>query len=226
MGEGKLIRVLIVDDHEVVRLGLRGLLERADGIRVVGEAATADEAVRLAAQLQPDVVILDVRLPDRNGVEACREIRAERPETAVLMLTSYADDEALFQSILAGAAGYLLKQVRGQDLVSAIRTVASGGSLLDPALTRSVFERLRRPADDPIAELTEQERRILELIAEGKTNREIAAIVYLSDKTVKHYVSSILAKLEVARRSEAAAIWARHRAGQGTSSKPVVDRSP
>lgn len=203
------VRVLIVDDHEVVREGLKGLLRRVPGMEVVGEAASVAEAVERAATLAPDVVVLDVRLPDGNGVEACREIRSQRPATGVLMLTSYSDDEALFQAILAGAAGYLLKQVHGQDLVSAVRTVARGGSLLDPAVTRSVFERLRRPPSDPLAELSEQERRILELVAEGKTNREIADVVYLSDKTVKHHVSNILAKLEVARRSEAAAIWAR-----------------
>jgi two-component system response regulator DevR len=208
------IRVLLVDDHEVVRVGLRGLLQQADGLEVVGEAATAAEAVARTAALQPDVVVLDVRLPDGSGVEVCRDIRSAHPQAAVLMLTSYADDEALFQSILAGAAGYLLKQVRGQDLVAAIRTVGRGGSLLDPAVTRSVFERLRQPSGDPLAELTEQERRILELIAEGKTNREIAETVYLSDKTVKHYVSSILAKLDVARRSEAAALWARRQGRQ------------
>jgi two-component system response regulator DevR len=212
--EGRPIRVLVVDDHEVVRIGLRRLLEGTAGIQVVGEAGTAAEAVARAAQLAPDVVVLDVRLPDGSGVEACREIRANRPETAVLMLTSYGDDEALFQSILAGAAGYLLKQARASELIAAIRTVSEGGSLLDPAVTGRVLDRLRQPPADPFRELTPQERRILELIAEGKTNREIAEIVFLSDKTVKHYVSSILAKLGVARRSEAAALWARqHRQG-------------
>lgn len=215
------IRVLLVDDHEVVRLGLHSLLAANDATTVVGEASTAKEAVAMAERLQPDVVVLDVRLPDGSGVEACREIRSQRPETKVIMLTSYADDEALFASIMAGAAGYLLKQARGRDLINAMRTVHNGGSLLDPAVTRQVFERLRRPAAetpaDPLAELTAQEQHILSLMAEGKTNREIGREVFLSDKTVKHYVSSILQKLEVARRSEAAAIWAR---AQGEQNRP------
>jgi two-component system response regulator DevR len=206
-------RVLLVDDHEVVRLGIRDLLGHVATLEVVGEAASAAEARRRTAELKPDVVLLDLRLPDGSGVEVCRDIRAESPQTAVLMLTSYSDDEALYQSILAGAAGYLLKQVRAGELVDAIRRVARGESLLDPAVTRSVFERLRRPAIDPLGELTDQERRILELIAQGKTNRDIAEVVFLSDKTVKHYVSSILAKLNIQRRSEAAAIWARQAGG-------------
>ncbi len=206
------IRVLLVDDHEVVRVGIKALLASADDLEVAGEAATAADAVREAARLEPDVVVLDVRLPDGSGVETCREIRDRRRETRVIMLTSYADDEALFAAIMAGAAGYLLKQARGRELVAAIRSVHAGGSLLDPAVTGQVLERLRRPPvaeADPFAELSDQERRILALMAEGKTNREIADEVFLSDKTVKHYVSSILRKLQVARRSEAAAMWAR-----------------
>lgn len=207
-----MIRVLLVDDHDVVREGLRSLLRRSPDIEVVGEAATAASAEAEAARLSPDVVVLDVRLPDGSGVEACRAIRAQRPETRVLMLTSYADDEALFAAILAGAAGYLLKETRAAALLEAIQTAARGGSLLDPSMTQRVFERLRTssaaPAD-PLEQLSEQERRILGLIAQGKTNKEIAGEVFLSDKTVKHYVSNILAKLQFGRRSEAAAFWAR-----------------
>ena len=208
-----MIAVLLVDDHDVVREGLRALLLRAPDMEVVGEAATAAAALTEARRLQPDVVVLDVRLPDGSGVEVCREIRDERPDTRVLMLTSYADDEALFSSIMAGAAGYLLKETRAAALLDAIRTAARGGSLLDPSMTQRVFERLRTgsgSAADQAAQLSEQEQRILALIAEGRTNREIAAEVFLSDKTVKHYVSNILAKLQLSRRSEAAAYWARH----------------
>lgn len=208
-----MIRVMLVDDHDVVREGLRSLLRRAQDIEVIGEAGTAATAVSEAARLQPDVVVLDVRLPDGSGVEVCRDIRDHRPETRVLMLTSYADDEALFASIMAGAAGYLLKETRASALLEAIVTAARGGSLLDPSMTQRVFERLRTAANgaaDPMSQLSEQEQRILGLIAEGKTNREIASEVYLSDKTVKHYVSNILSKLQLTRRSEAAAFWARH----------------
>ncbi len=208
-----MIRVMLVDDHDVVREGLRALLRRSPEIEVAGEAATAASAVTEAERLKPDVVVLDVRLPDGNGVEVCRDIRAQRPETKVLMLTSYADDEALFASIMAGAAGYLLKETRASALLEAIQTAARGGSLLDPAMTQRVFERLRTAGaggPDPLSQLSEQEQRILALIAEGKTNREIAALVFLSDKTVKHYVSNILSKLQLTRRSEAAAFWARH----------------
>ncbi len=218
-----MITVLLVDDHDVVRAGLRTLLERAGGVEVVGEAATAAAARVEALRTKPDVVVLDVRLPDGSGVEVCRDIRAERPETKVLMLTSFADDEALFASIMAGAAGYLLKESRAQALLSAVMTAAAGGSLLDPALTQRVFERLRSGtsgAADPLAQLSAQERRILELIAEGKTNREIAAQVYLSDKTVKHYVSNILGKLQISRRSEAAAVWARSHPSEAADKAP------
>lgn len=207
------VRVLIVDDHEVVRLGLISLLQRR--FQVVGEAANVAEAVRMARQVQPDVVVMDIRLPDGSGVEACREIRGERPETKVIMLTSYPDDEAVYGSIMAGASGYLLKQTRGQSLAEAIERVARGESLLDPAITDKVLERMRQMAkgeSDELAQLSPQERKILLAIAEGKTNKEIAEEVFLSDKTVKNYVSSILSKLNLRRRSEAAAFIAERRA--------------
>jgi len=214
------LRVLIVDDHEVVREGLRSLLNRRRGITVVGEAGSVAEAVEEAARLEPDVVIMDVRLPDGSGVEACREIRQSRPDAKVIMLTSYADDEAVFASILAGAAGYLLKQTRGQALAEAIEAVARGGSLLDPVVTQKVLERVRTlgsgGTDDVLASLSEQEQKILLLIADGKTNKEIAEEIFLSDKTVKNYVSSILSKLNLRRRSEAAAFIARRGLGQST----------
>ncbi len=208
------ISVLLVDDHEVVRTGLRTLLERRPGLNVVGEAGSVAEAVAAARQAQPDVIVMDIRLPDGNGVEACREIRGELPETKVLMLTSYADDEAVYGSIMAGASGYLLKQTRGQDLAEAIEKVAHGDSLLDPAITDKVLERMRalaRGEGDELAVLSDQERKVLGLIAEGKTNKEIAAEIFLSDKTVKNYVSSILSKLNLRRRSEAAAFIAERR---------------
>jgi two-component system response regulator DevR len=207
-------RILIVDDHEVVREGLRALLNRREGFEVVSQAGTAEEAVREALRTKPDVIVMDVRLPDGSGIEACREIREHRPDTKVIMLTSFADDDAVFASILAGASGYVLKQTRGSILADAIAAAARGESLLDAAVTQQVIERVRsgnkRRADDPLEKLTEQERRILHLIAEGKTNKEIAQTVYLSDKTVKNYVSSILNKLNMKRRSEAAAFIARH----------------
>jgi DNA-binding NarL/FixJ family response regulator len=209
-------RVLIVDDHEVVREGLRALLRRRSQLAVVGEAGSVADAVAEAAKSQPDVVIMDVRLPDGSGVEACREIRAQRPETRVIMLTSYADDDAVIASIMAGASGYLLKQTQGQMLVEAIERATRGESLLDPAVTQRVLERVRNAGakkDDDLALLSEQEQKILDLIAEGKTNKEIAAEVFLSDKTVKNYVSSILSKLNLRRRSEAAAFIARRRSG-------------
>lgn len=205
-------RVLICDDHEVVREGLRGLISRQAGMSVVGEAGTVAESVQAAARAKPDVVIMDVRLPDGSGVEACRSIREARPETRVIMLTSYADDEALFASIIAGASGYLLKQTRGQAVVDAITAVAAGRSLLDPDVTGKVLERLRESrAEDPaIASLTEQERKVLAGLAEGKTNREIGEVLFLSEKTVKNYVSRILDKLGLSRRAEAAAYMAKH----------------
>jgi two-component system, NarL family, response regulator DevR len=207
-------RVLICDDHEVVREGLRTLLSRRQDMAVVGEAGTMQEAIDAAAKAKPDVVIMDVRLPDGSGVEACRAIREARPETHVIMLTSYADDEALFASIVAGASGYLLKQTRGQAVVDAIQAVAQGRSLLDPDVTGKVLERVRRGRDqeDPaIASLTDQERKVLEQLAEGKTNREIGTALFLSEKTVKNYVSRILDKLGLSRRAQAAAYMAERR---------------
>jgi two-component system response regulator DevR len=208
------IRVMLVDDHEVVRQGLRAMLESAGGIVIAGEAGGVREAVEVAEAARPDVVVMDVRLADGSGIEATREIRAKRPTTQVVMLTSFADDEALFASIMAGASGYVLKQVRGGDLVRSIRTVAQGGSLLDPAVTGAVLDRLRKGKhllrDEKLARLSPQEERILTLVAAGKTNREIGDELHLAEKTVKNYVSSILSKLEVARRAEAAAYLARH----------------
>jgi two-component system, NarL family, response regulator DevR len=203
------IRVFLLDDHEVVRVGVRQLLDAEPGIEVVGEASTAAQALSRIPALLPDVAILDVRLPDGDGVSVCREIRsAIDPPPACLMLTSFPDDEALFTAIMAGASGYLLKQVSGNDLVGAVRRLAAGESLLDPALTAAVLERLRKPPadeEDPLyLSLTDQERRILDLIAEGKTNRHIAEQMYLAEKTVKNYVSGLLRKLGMERRTEAA----------------------
>jgi DNA-binding NarL/FixJ family response regulator len=207
---------MLVDDHEIVRQGLRALLDRREHLQVVAEAASATEAVEAAARVKPDVIVMDVRMPDGTGIEACREIRAERPETRVLMLTSYADDEAVYASIIAGASGYLLKQTRSKELVSAIEAVARGESLLDPTVMGTVLNRMRELASgghkDKLSELSDQERRILGLIAEGKTNREIASTVYLSEKTVKNYVSTILSKLGMERRAQAAAFLADQRA--------------
>lgn len=208
------IRVMLVDDHEVVRQGVRALLESAGGMVIAGEAGGVREAVEVAAAVRPDVVVMDIRLADGSGIEATREIRAARPNTKVVMLTSFADDEALFASILAGASGYVLKQVRGGDLVQSIRTVARGDSLLDPAVTGAVLERLRKGKhlfkDEKLARLSPQEERILALVADGRTNGEIGGVLHLAEKTVKNYVSSILSKLEVGRRAQAAAYLARH----------------
>ncbi|HET8944133.1 MAG TPA: response regulator transcription factor [Dehalococcoidia bacterium] len=215
MSDAAIVKIMLVDDHEVVRMGLRTLLERRAGFTVVAEAGNVAEAVATARTVLPDVIVMDVRLPDGTGVEACREIRSERPETRVIMLTSYADDEAVYGSIMAGASGYLLKQTRGQNLAEAIGRVAAGESLLDPGVTDKVLARMRQLAageTDELASLSPQERRILGLIAEGKTNKEIADEVFLSDKTVKNYVSSILSKLNLRRRSEAAAFIAGRRA--------------
>jgi DNA-binding NarL/FixJ family response regulator len=214
------MRLLVVDDHEVVRQGLVALLDRREAFQVVAEAATVAEAIEQARRHQPDIVIMDVRLPDGSGIEACREIRAELPTTRVVMLTSYPDEEAVLSAIVAGASGYLLKQIRARDLVSALETVGRGGSLLDPAVTEKVLERIRRIAagaseHDEISQLTSQERKILLLVAEGKTNKEIAGEIFLSDKTVKNYVSSILAKLNLERRAQAAAFVAKHRIDRG-----------
>ena len=207
------LTLLIVDDHEVVRQGLSAMLDRRPGLQVVAEAGTVAEAVDAARRYRPDLVIMDVRLPDGSGIEACRDIRAELPETRVVMLTSYPDEEAVIAAIIAGASGYLLKQVRARDLVAALEAVGRGESLLDPAVTGKVLERMRRIASsdqpDELAALTQQERKILAFVAEGMTNKEIAAQVFLSDKTVKNYVSSILAKLNLERRAQAAAYVAR-----------------
>ena len=215
------LRLLVVDDHEVVREGLVALLSRRDEFQVVAEAGTVAEALVAARRFEPDLVIMDIRLPDGSGIEACREIRAEFPKIRVVMLTSYPDEEAVLSAILAGASGYLLKQVRGRDLVSALEAVGRGDSLLDPAVTERVLERIRRIATsaytDEFAQLTAQEQKILLLVAEGKTNKEIAAEVFLSDKTVKNYVSSILSKLSLQRRAQAAAFVAKHRLGEGGS---------
>jgi two-component system response regulator DevR len=209
-----LLRVMLVDDHEVVRSGIKALLAGTDDIVVTAEASSMRDAVGVAEHTTPDVVVMDVRLSDGSGIEATRDIRARRPATKVLMLTSFADDEALFASIMAGAAGYVLKQIRGDELVRAIRTVGQGDNLLDPAVTSGVFERLRRNKqflmDEKLARLSAQEERILALVAGGSTNRQIADELGLAEKTVKNYVSSILTKLEVGRRAEAAAYLARH----------------
>ena len=209
-----MIKVMLVDDHEVVRQGLRAMLDAQEDLEVVAEAGTAGEAVLRARSYKPDVVVLDVRLPDRSGVLACRDIRAENPDMAVLMLTSFSDDQALFDSIMAGAAGYVLKQIRGSELVDGIRRVGSGESLLDPAVTARVLDRVRNPKgdEDPrLARLTPTEARILEMIAEGLTNRAIGERIHLAEKTVKNYVSTILTKLQVSRRAEAAAYLAERR---------------
>ena len=212
---GRPFRLLVVDDHEVVRQGLVALLDRRPNFQVVAEAGTVEEALAQARLHQPDIVIMDVRLPDGSGVEACREIRADLPDTRVVMLTSFPDDEAVLSAIVAGAAGYLLKQIRARDLVSALEAVGRGESLLDPAVTERVLARVRQIASgeihDELAGLTPQERKILLLVAEGKTNKAIASEIFLSDKTVKNYVSSILAKLNLERRAQAAAFVARHR---------------
>jgi two-component system, NarL family, response regulator DevR len=207
------IKVFLLDDHEVVRRGVRELLEGESGgeIEVTGEAGTADEALRRLPAVRPDVAILDVRLPDGNGVEVCREIRSSHPEIRCLMLTSFADDEALFDAIMAGAAGYVLKQVRGSDLVDSVRRVAAGQSLLDPTVTATVLDRLRRgpEGEQGVEQLTEQESKILDLLAEGLTNRQIGERLYLAEKTVKNYVSNLLMKLGMHRRTEAAVYAAR-----------------
>ena len=205
---------MLVDDHEVVRSGIAAILKATDDIVVAGEAGSVREAIEEAERARPDVVVMDVRLADGSGIEATREIRAKRPATQVVMLTSFADDEALFASIMAGASGYVLKQVKGAELVRAIRTVGEGKSLLDPEITSAVLDRLRKGKhlmkDEKLARLSPQEERILQLIASGKTNKEIGDELRLAEKTVKNYVSSILSKLEVARRAEAAAYLARH----------------
>jgi two-component system, NarL family, response regulator DevR len=206
-----MIRVFLLDDHEVVRRGLADLLQAEGDIEVVGESGSAPEAARRIPALRPDVAVLDARLPDGNGIDVCRDVRAVDPSIKGLILTSYEDDEALFAAIMAGAAGYVLKQIRGTDLVDAVRRVAAGQSLLDPAVTQRVLERIRSGVEQPreLKSLTEQERRILEYVAEGLTNREIAGRMFLAEKTVKNYVSSLLAKLGLERRTQAAVLATR-----------------
>jgi DNA-binding NarL/FixJ family response regulator len=226
--QGK-INVFLLDDHEIVRRGVRELLEAEPDIIVIGEAGTAASALARIPALKPDVAVLDVRLPDGDGVMVCRELRSMMPDLACLMLTSFGDDEALFDAIMAGAAGYVLKQIRGTDLVGAVRTIASGQSLLDPEAARKVMNRMREQANrsDPLAELTGQERKILELIGEGLTNRQIGERMYLAEKTVKNYVSALFAKLGMERRTQAAALATRvfsqqdhdYRRGAGGESK-------
>jgi two-component system, NarL family, response regulator DevR len=200
------IRVFLLDDHEVVRRGLRELLEAHEGFVIAGEAGTAADALNRIPPTKPDVAVLDVQLPDGNGVEVAREVRSQHPEVHCLMLTSFSDDEALFQAIMAGASGYLLKQIKGIDLVESIRRVSTGQSLLDPVVTKRVLERLREgpKEDERLARLTAQERRILDLIADGLTNRQIANEMHLAEKTVKNYVSNLLSKLGMERRTQAA----------------------
>jgi two-component system response regulator DevR len=211
-GPEEKIRVFLLDDHEVVRRGLKELLESEDDIEVVGESGLAQEATRRIPALRPDVAVLDARLPDGSGIDVCRDIRSANSTIAALILTSYDDDEALFAAIMAGAAGYVLKQVRGNDLLDTVRRVASGQSTLDPAVTQQVLDRLRRgPEEDPaLAPLTPQEKRILELIGEGMTNRQIGESMFLAEKTVKNYVSGLLAKLGLERRTQAAVFAAKH----------------
>src|SRR5579875_209864 len=210
-GPQRPVTVFLLDDHEVVRRGVRDLLEAEPDIRVTGEAGTAASALARIPAVRPDVAVLDVRLPDGNGVEVCREIRSRMPEVACLMLTSFGDDQALFDAIMAGAAGYVLKQIRGTDLVTAVRTVASGQSMLDPRAASKVMERLRSQAGrgDPLAGLSAQERTILELIGQGLTNRQIGQQMFLAEKTVKNYVSALFQRLGMERRTQAAAYAAR-----------------
>jgi two-component system response regulator DevR len=231
------VTVFVLDDHEIVRRGVRDLLETEDDLVVVGEASTEDEAVRRIPALDPDVAVLDVRLQDRDGITACREIRSRHPRTACLMLTSFADDEALFQAIVAGASGYVLKQIRSSDLVEAVRRVIAGQQLLDPVVTARVMERLRRgPEEDAlIARLSPQERQVLLLLADGLTNRQIAERLYLAEKTIKNYVTSVLSKMGMARRIEAAVYAARRlepppeppgRRGRSALTAPGPEPSP
>ncbi|MFI6518056.1 response regulator [Spirillospora sp. NPDC050679] len=213
--EKKVVRVFLVDDHEVVRRGVAALLTTEDDIEVVGEAGTAAEALARIPAARPDVAVLDVRLPDGDGVGVCREVRSRLPEVACLMLTSFDDEQALFDAVMAGASGYVLKQIHGSDLVGAVRTVASGQSLLDPRSTARMLNRLRERQErkDPLAALSDQERQILELIGEGLTNRQIGERMFLAEKTVKNYVSNLFAKLNMSRRTQAAAFAAQLKAG-------------
>ncbi|MCO5991677.1 response regulator transcription factor [Actinoallomurus spadix] len=211
------VRVFLLDDHEVVRRGVAALLSSEADIEIVGEAGTAEQALARIPAARPDVAVLDVRLPDGDGVSVCREIRARLPEVACLMLTSFSDEEALFDAVMAGAAGYVLKQIHGSDLVSAVRTVASGQSLLDPRSTAQMLARLRerQTRKDPLAALSAQERQILELIGEGLTNRQIGERLFLAEKTVKNYVSNLFSKLDMRRRTQAAAFVAQLKAAEG-----------
>jgi two-component system, NarL family, response regulator DevR len=213
-------RIMLVDDHEVVRLGLKALIERNPDMEVVAEAASAAESVTKAVAFKPDVVVMDIRLSGDSGIDACREITTQLPETKVIMLTSYAEDEMLFAAIRAGAAGYVLKQAGGQDVIRAIETVGQGNALLDPAITERVFAEVRRAAraqeTSAFAPLTEQERRVLKLVADGKTNREIALELHLGEGTVRNYVSNILSKLSLANRAEAAAYATKHNLGDAS----------
>jgi two-component system, NarL family, response regulator DevR len=208
------VRVLLVDDHEIVRRGLTDLVSTAEDLEVVGEAACVAEAMARAPQVRPDVAVLDVRMPDGNGIELCRDLKSEFPDLQCLMLTAYADDEALFDAFMAGAAGFVVKQVVGLDLLDAIRTVGAGGSLLDPRTTTALMNRVRREREDqdPLNKLTEQERQVFELIGEGLTNRQIGERMHLAEKTIKNYVSRLLGKLGMQRRTQAAALAAELRA--------------
>jgi DNA-binding NarL/FixJ family response regulator len=210
-GAAKPIRVFLLDDHEIVRRGVRDMLEAEGDIQVIGEAGTASSALARVPALRPDVAVLDVRLPDGDGVTVCREIRSRMPEVACLMLTSFADDDALMDAVMAGASGYVLKQIRGTDLIGAVRTVATGQSMLDPRAASQLMARLRGQSarQDPLAGLTPQEKRILELIGEGLTNRQIGEQLFLAEKTVKNYISGLFAKLGMERRTQAAAYAAR-----------------
>jgi DNA-binding NarL/FixJ family response regulator len=207
-------RILLVDDHEVVRLGLKALLDRHPNFNVVGEAATAHEAVKFVEQNQPDIVVMDIRLPGGSGIDACEKITKNHPDTQVIMLTSYAEDEMLFSAIRAGAAGYVLKQIGGEELIQALEAIGRGEALLDPSVTQRIFQEVRRAAKEEeasaFAELTQQEKHVLILVSEGMTNREIAKELYLGEGTVRNYVSSILAKLSVSNRAEAAAYAVKH----------------
>ena len=217
-----MIRVFLLDDHELVRRGLAEIVNQEEDLEIVGEAETARDALARVPAVRPDVAVLDVRLPDGNGIEVCREIRSRQPEVRCLFVTSYAEEEGMSQAIMAGAAGYLIKQAKGPEIVDAIRRVAAGQSLLDPTLMPKLLERMRGPASDPLAHLTEQEHRVLDLIAEGLTNREIAQRLYLSEKTVRNYVSSVLKKLGMKHRTQAAL----YAAGMASRKDPPPEAGP
>lgn len=218
-----MLKILLVDDHEVVRLGLKSLLANYPKFEVVAEAGNAEEAIRRAGEYKPDVIVMDIRLPGKSGIEATREIIAKRPETKVIMLTTFADDELLFDAISAGASGYVLKQIDSGELINALERIGRGESLLDPAVTQQVFKRMRentRKAEtQAFAQLTDQELKVLALVAKGKRNKEIASEVFLSEKTVRNYVSSILNKLGLSSRTEAAAYAVKHRIEDSTSAE-------